>query len=105
MTTEKIFLTAEEALSVLPDDEQIHCFLPAPFGVIGADWDREDVIDKIRLSSYREIAGPGAREMGHGLAVYNDAKNPESIHFFEAVEEKLALLEKSKSEPEGGSNE
>ena len=41
-----------EALKLVNNfpDEMIHNFLPGAFGVIGADWDKESVIEKINNS-------------------------------------------------------
>ena len=66
MKKEKRFLTAEEAISILPDGEYVHTTYQTGFVFVGADWDREDIIDKIQNSEKREITGPNARAMGHG---------------------------------------
>lgn len=36
-------LTKEEEIGLLPDGELVHVFIDCGFGLIGADWDREEV--------------------------------------------------------------
>ena len=38
----RIFLTVEQAESVLPDGDSIHTFFNTGFGLLGADWSRKD---------------------------------------------------------------
>lgn len=45
---ERIYLNANEAISVLPDENAIHTFYNMPFGLLGADWDRKDIEDKLK---------------------------------------------------------
>lgn len=81
---EKRYLTAEEAISILPDGDEIHTQIQKGMMFIGADWSREDIIDKIQKSEIREITGPVARGMGHGLVLYNrDAKYQSDLLFVE----------------------
>ena len=84
------YITAQEAISLLPDRDEIHTFYDEPFGLIGADWDRADVIQKITESDKIEITGEAARSLGHGIAVYNDdTKLQSEVLFVETDEEKL----------------
>lgn len=89
---EKIFLTEQQAIELLPEGEQIHTFLNSPMALIGADWDRTEVIDKIRRSDYREVSGSGARKLKHGLAVYNKGETALDVVFIETDSEKLDAL-------------
>lgn len=89
---EKIFLTEQQAIELLPEGEQIHTFLNLPMALIGADWDRDEVIDKIRSSDYREVSGSGARGLKHGLAVYNEGATALDVVFIETDPEKLDAL-------------
>lgn len=94
MEKEKRFLTAEEAISILPDGEYVHTTYQTGFVFVGADWDREDIIDKIRNSEKREITGPNARAKGHGLALYpQGAKFQSDILFVETDMKRLEELE------------
>ena len=67
---DRIFLTVEEALALLDDGEEVHSFASPAGGVlIGADWSREDAIKAIENAKTREVAGPAAQGMKHGLAI------------------------------------
>ena len=44
----KVDLNYDEAVSLLPDGDDIHTFKNAPFGLIGADWSREDILNKLK---------------------------------------------------------
>lgn len=91
----KIYLTKEQAISVLPDGGTIHTFYNPGFGLIGADWERDDILDKIEKSDIVELTGPGARSMGHGICAYNkDTKWQSQILFIQTDEEKISALEK-----------
>ena len=70
-------LTPDEAMAMLPRRGRIHTFVNAQPGVmIGADWDRRAVLRLLRRKSVKLlIAGPGARETGHGLAVLRENKS------------------------------
>lgn len=86
--TEKIRLTPEEAIACLPDGDLIHTLYSNGFVLVGADWDRQEVIDHINKHNGAEIAGPAARRMNHGICL--DAA---SRLFCEHDEAKLAALE------------
>lgn len=89
------YLTYDEAVSILPDGEYVHTFINGGFGLIGADWSREDILDKLSKSDVIELTGKQARSMNHGMAAYNnDAKYQSDILFIETNEEKLAELER-----------
>ena len=89
---EKIFLTEQQAIELLPEGEQIHTFLNFPMALIGGDWDRDEVVDKIRRSDYREVSGSGARALKHGLAVYNNGATVMDVVFIETNSEILDAL-------------
>lgn len=91
----KIYLTAEQAISILPDSDSVHTFYNPGFGLIGADWSKADITDKLQNSDIIELTGPGARGMGHGICAYNKtAKYQNEILFVETDETKLSELEK-----------
>lgn len=91
---EKRYLTAEEAISLIPDGDKIHTQIQKGMMFIGADWSREDIIDKIQKSEIREITGPIARRMGYGLALYNkNAKYQSEILFVETDKNRLDLFD------------
>lgn len=84
------YITAEEAISLLPEGNEIHTFYNVPFGLVGADWDRADILQKLAEADKIEIAGETARSIGHGLAVYdNDTKWQSEVLFVETDKYKL----------------
>lgn len=90
----KTYLTKEQAISVLPEGDAVHTFMNPGFGLVGTDWSREDIIDKIQRSDVLELTGEMARRMEHGMCAYNsDAKYQSDILFIETDEEKLKALE------------
>lgn len=81
--SDRVFLTAEEALAMLPDGEYIHVLdNPHPGVISGADWKRDDVLSLIE-NNICELAGPMATSMGHGLAVGGD----DGVWFVQTKEE------------------
>lgn len=69
MAREPWELTADEAIAMLADGDEVHCILnPNIDMLLGADWAREDVIKLIRSSSDIRATGPMAQSMGHGVA-------------------------------------
>lgn len=100
----KYYLTYDEAVSLLPNKEDIHTFINAPFGLIGADWSRESIIDKLKENDIViELTGEQAKAMKHGMCAYGkNTKYQREILFIETDEEKLSAFEKSHStESEG----
>ena len=96
------YITAEEAADLLPDGDVIHTFRAGGPMLIGADWDREGILNKLKTSDKIEIAGETARGLGHGIAVYNDdAKFLSHVLFIETDEEKLNQFDP----PEEGESE
>lgn len=88
---EKKFLTKEQALDCLiVKDGQVHNFVPAPFGIVGADWNIEDVKKCLDEAENIEIGGEQCRKIGHGVAVINK----ENVYFFEADNDKLDKYDK-----------
>lgn len=84
------FIAVDEAINLLPDGDYIHTFSNLPFGLLGVDCSREDVIDKFKTSDKIELTGEQARGLGHGLAAYNnDIKKQSEILFVETDIKKL----------------
>ena len=101
MSDRKRYLSAEEAESILPEGEDIHTFIQQGMMFFGADWSREDIIDKIQKSEIRELTGPAARRMKHGLVLYNkNAKYQSDLLFVETNMEKLDKLDPPEEEDE-----
>lgn len=95
------YITSEQAQALLPDRETVHTFCNMPFGLLGTDWSKEEVIEKLNKSDKIEIAGECARNMDHGLAVYNDdVKLQSDILFVETDREKLDEFDPIKEQDE-----
>lgn len=87
----RIFLTPQQARDCLViEDKQVHNFMQAIFGLIGADWHIYDVEELLDNATSIEIGGEHCRKLGHGIVAI---KNGES-YFFEADNDKLEKLEK-----------
>lgn len=99
----KYYLTYEEAVSILPNSENIHTFINEAFGLIGADWSKEEILDKLKQTdSVIELTGETARAMGHGMCVYSkDAKYQSNILFIQTDEDKLSAFEQALKVEEG----
>ena len=63
-------LTYDEAVALLPDGDEVHAFLSMGGMLIGADWERGKILELLRESDRREVTGPAAQSMGHGLAAF-----------------------------------
>ncbi len=87
----KYLLTTDEAIALLPEGETIHTFMSSSGGVlVGADWDREEII-KLLSGQYKpELSGPSAKSMKHGIAVFRQYTGN---LFIETNMDKLAKLE------------
>ena len=75
MSDAKIILTPEQALSMLPNGDQIHTFRSASVALIGADWDRVDLEKAIR-ENVCEVGGVHCQAVNHGLVVWTDKTDP-----------------------------
>ena len=95
MSDKRTYITKEQALSILPAGDYVHTFLNNNFGLIGADWTKKEIVEKIENSDILELTGESAMSMGHGLAAYNkDTKYHSDILFIATNMEKVAELEK-----------
>ena len=84
-----INLTKEQALSIAKiDNDKIHCFLAASFGLIGADHDNKSFEEELNKASSIEVGGNNCRSMNHALVLWIEGKP----YFFEHNEEKLKEL-------------
>jgi hypothetical protein len=71
----RVQLTYEQAVAMLPDGEQVHTFLDGGLALIGADWDREQVLALLRTGA-PEMSGEQATAMGHGLVAFRPDAGP-----------------------------
>ena len=53
----RTYITIEQAISVLPDGDAVHTFYNPGFGLVGADWSKEDITDNLRRSDIIELTG------------------------------------------------
>jgi hypothetical protein len=71
---DEVLLTYDEAVALLPDGDRIHTFVNPAGILVGADWDRGDVLALLRDTDRREVTGPAAQAFGHGLAAMHDGR-------------------------------
>lgn len=69
MIGERVFLTPEQAIAMLPEGDEIHTFVNPAGMLVGADWSRTSIEKAIRETDRRELAGSLATGMGHGLLI------------------------------------
>ena len=100
----KYYLNYEEAVSLLPNGEGIHTFYNASFGLMGADWSREEILNKLKEKDIViELTGEQAKSMKHGMCAYSkNAKYQSEILFIETDEEKLTAFEQDHPTKKGG---
>ena len=72
MSDERVFLSFDEAVKMLPDGEYIHTFRnPAVGLVFGSDHDRTELLEKMK-KSVLELSGEAATAMKHGLCLIDE---------------------------------
>lgn len=100
----KYYLNYDEAESLLPNGDDIHTFIKASFGLISADWRREDILRKLNEADIViELTGEQAKSTKHGMCAYNkNVKSQSDILFIETDEEKLTAFEQTHSTENGG---
>ena len=100
----KDYLNYNEAVSLLPNKDDIHTFYNTSFGLMGADWSRAEILKKLKESDIViELTGEQARSMKHGMCAYNkNAKWQSEILFIETDEEKLNAFEQDHPTEKGG---
>ena len=76
MSDDQVFLTCEQAVSLLPDGEDVHVFLNPNGMLVGADWSRQSVLDMLKVGE-SQLGGDMCLSMGHGLVCKNEGR----LHF------------------------
>lgn len=71
---QRVYLTPEQAIAMLPDGEYVHTFRGGGGMMVGCDMQRERIEAAIRETKERELSGPMATAMGHGLVILNDGR-------------------------------
>jgi hypothetical protein len=62
-------LTYDQAVAMLPDGDRIHTFVNPAGILIGADWDRQDIL-ALLIGGEPELSGDQATGVGHGLVAF-----------------------------------
>ena len=65
---DRVVLSFYQAVAMLPDKQEIHTFRLSRVALIGADWDRSEIISAIKKYGV-ELSGPNASGMGHGMVL------------------------------------
>lgn len=79
-TNDRVFLSYEEAVAMLPDKKDIHTFVQGGMALMGADWDRKSILELLKTGR-PELSGEMATSMGHGMVAFrkvdieNDTKS------------------------------
>lgn len=81
-------ITADQAVDLLPDGDDVHTFRGGGFMVIGCDWRRASIIEALRSAPAIQLAGDVARGMRHGMVIDDGG-----LLFISTDEQKLAALE------------
>ena len=99
----KKYLTYEEAMSLLPNEKEIHTFYNCSFGLLGADWRKEEVLELLKNPCTTiELTGENAKAMKHGMCAYRKGERDHSlIVFIETDDEKLSAFEQEHSTKKG----
>lgn len=87
---ERIHLTYDEAVAMLPEGDEIHTFISGGMMLIGADWSRESVLELLKTGK-PEKSGEMAAGMGHGLVAFRDVRENGDLYdplFIKTKEEK-----------------
>ena len=65
----KVLIPFDEAEKRLPDGPEIHTFRQAGPMLLGADYERGELLKAMREAEAIELTGPAATAMHHGLAI------------------------------------
>ncbi len=82
----KEFISFEQAVNMIPDEEQIHTFRATGPYILGADHDRISLLETMKKFQDKiEVSGKNATGRGYGI-VLTDDKGPLFIKTKEEVE-------------------
>lgn len=90
MTDERLYLTADEAIGLLPDDVTYIHNTTAGAIMIGIDYTREGAEEALRKAHQIEIGGPGAKAYRHPIVMWD---TPTHFTLFEADMAKVDAFE------------
>ena len=69
---DKELISLEAAIKRLPAGDMVHTFRQGGLCLIGADHERDRLIEAMRNAPEIEVTGPQAQAMGHGLAIRDE---------------------------------
>lgn len=88
--SDKIFITPEQAISLLNEGDSIHTFRNPNGMLMGADWSRKEIIKALRSNPTGiQIGGEICRQMKHALII----EDAHGYLFIETNEQKLNELD------------
>ena len=68
---QRVFLTYDEAVGMLPDGDTIHTFRSGTGILLGVDHPRKSLLEKLKAHKI-ELSGQLAKSMNHGIALIDD---------------------------------
>ena len=96
MSDTNLTLTPDQAESLLPPGERVHCYVNQPWGLVGCSVARHRAIARIREAKLLELGGPSAaKQMGHALVVHDRIRG---YSLFETDMEKVEAMERRLAE-------
>lgn len=72
-TNDKLVISPGTVELLLKDGDTVHTFLSAPGALIGADWQRADLLALVTLAGDAEIGGPQCMKVGHGVVIHRQS--------------------------------
>lgn len=73
MSDEKILVTFEEAVTLLPErSRRIHTYRQVGPILVGADHDRADLLKDMQAAPTIEVGGKGCQTMNHAVVIFDD---------------------------------
>ena len=94
---DRVFLTIDQALGLLPEGDIVHTFRNPGGMMLGADWSRAAIEEEILRAEKRELTGGMAKAMGHGLVLFpKGAQRQGDLLFVATSKEALTALDVSK---------
>ena len=71
--SERVTLTPEQLDAMMPPGEEVHTFMQAGYAILGAHWNRKEILDAARKNG-AELSGDAATKMRHGAVTWDDEK-------------------------------
>jgi len=74
-TKERVNLTPEQLDAMMLEGDHVHTFIQTNSGMLlGADWDRKDILEAAKRGA--ELSGDAATAMKHGAVVWHENGTP-----------------------------